>query len=77
MRELGLSKAFEIHVFRMSDSSEFSFFPSRLGSLTLKQVCFEDVYLPPVASEASGGCILNTKQLHYLEQLLNTNQQFF
>ena len=51
--------------------------PPRLGSLTLKPAAFEDVYLHPVASKASGGRILNTNQLHNIEQLLDTNQQNF
>ena len=34
-----------------------------LGSVTLKPAAFEYVYLPPVASEASEGRILNTNQL--------------
>ena len=50
---------------------------SKLGSQTLKPVAFEDAYLHPVASRASEGRILNTKQLHNIEQLLITNQQFF
>ena len=34
--------------------------PPRQGSLTLKSAAFEDVYLRPVASKASGGRILKT-----------------
>ena len=49
----------------------------RLGSQTIKPPAFEDVYLHPVASKASGGRILNNNQLHNIEQLLNNNQQFF
>ena len=48
---------------------------SRLGSLTLKPATFEDIYHRSVASEASGGRMLNTNQLRNIEQLLNTNQQ--
>ena len=51
--------------------------PPRLGSPTLKPAAFEDVYLHPVASKASGGRILNTNQLHNIEQLLNANKQIF
>ena len=51
--------------------------PPSLGSPTLKPAAFEDVYLHPVASKASGGRILNTNHLHNIEQLLNANQQIF
>ena len=40
----------------------------------LKPAAFEDVYLPPVESEAIGGRILNINKLHNIEQLVNTNQ---
>ena len=50
---------------------------SRLGSLTLKPSAFEVVYLFPVASEASGGRIPNSNQLHNIAPFLNTNQQLF
>ena len=49
-----------------------------MGSLTLKPAAFKDLYLPPVASEASGVLIHNTNQLHNTnKKLLNTNQQLF
>ena len=51
--------------------------PSRLGSIALEPAAFADAYFPPVASKASGGNILNTNQLHNIEQLLITNQQLF
>ena len=37
-------------------------FPSRIGLVTLNPETFEDVYVPPATSEASGGSILNTNQ---------------
>ena len=40
----------------------------------LKPAAFEDVYLPPVESEAIGGRILNINKLHNIEKLVNTNQ---
>ena len=49
----------------------------RLVSFTLKPATFEDVYLPPVANEASGGRTLNNNQLYKIEQLFYTNHQFF
>ena len=48
-----------------------------LGSSNLNTAAFEDVYISPVSSEASGGCILNANQLHNIEQLMNINQQLF
>ena len=45
--------------------------------MNLKPVAFEDVYISPISSEASGGRIINTNQLHNIGQLMNTNQQLF
>ena len=53
----------------------FSCTLSTLGFLTLKPAAFEDVYLPPVASEASEGRMLNSNQLQNVKQLLNTKQK--
>ena len=76
-RELCLFKAAEIHVFKMSESSKLFQFPLRLIALPLKLAAIEDIYLPPVVNEANKGRILNTNQLHNVEQRLNTNHFFY
>ena len=48
-----------------------------LGSVNLRPTTFEGVYIIPVSSEASWGCILNTNQLHNIEQRMNINHNFF
>ena len=60
----------------MDENSKLILF-TIMGSLNLKTAVFEGVYLSPVSSEASGGRILNTYQLHNYEQLMNINQQLF
>ena len=47
----------------MVEDSELLWFPSSLGSLTLKPAAVRDLYLIPVVSEASRGRILNTNQI--------------
>ena len=42
----------------------------------LKPTAFEDIYLPLLASEASGACILNTKRLVNSNQLLDSNSYY-
>ena len=76
-RELWYYKVVEIQVFKISKYSDLFCSSPRQGSLTLKPAAFEDCYLHPVASKASGDRILNTNQLHNIEQLLNNNQQTF
>ena len=48
-------------------------FQSSLGSQHLRPEAFEDIYLPPVASEANWGGILNTKRLVNSNKLLEDN----
>ena len=50
---------------------------SRVSSITLKPSTFEDVYLNPGGTEASGSRILSNNQLHNIQQLINTHQHLF
>ena len=50
-------------------------YPLRLGFVTLQPVAFDNIYLPPVAKEASRERILNTNELYNIKQLLNTYQK--
>ena len=71
------SKVVQIYVYKIGENSDLFLFPTKARFPTLKPAAFEDVYLHPVASKASGGRILNTNQLHNKEQVVNTNQQTF
>ena len=49
--------------------------PSSLGSQSLKQAAFEDVYLSPEVSEASGGRILNAHRIVNNKQVLKSKKK--